>query len=359
MQSHHPSFSASVRTRLTAAGLVLAGLGVSCGQTELLSPEQAALLNQVLDLVQEAPSVTAFEGQRTIEWYDGEPAVLTTVYTELVRADGAGAFSIDPLELVQGGLGNEEEFLLREGARAGWNWRYRDLRVQDVDAFLSNYSVLSFGEATVVAGRNCQHLEVAIAWNPFSVQHSFDIDVQTGLILKHEITENEEHLRYSSEYTSFQVGLPSTFAPYDSAVEQQPLGSLVELAQDLGFEVHRPRTTPDPYYLVGQSTVFDPSGLGWGLLEYTDGIETLFLLQRPRYSETVGAPRAGAGTSGFGKFVTPNNDPFSAMGKADLMTGYRERGISVLQADLGDQRYIAVGRVGMEDLRWWLESVPH
>ena len=179
-----PTPNALLRAATFAVGLTLAGSGASCGQSDLLSPEQAALLVDVLELVQDAPETTAFQGTRRIEWFDGAPAGLRAEHVESVKSDGLGGFSIDVEEVVFSGSHSVEEYVLLESLRAGWSWRHRDFRIQDVEAVLQNYAILAFGEATTVAGRACQHLEVAIAWDPISVQHAIDVDVPEYRISK-------------------------------------------------------------------------------------------------------------------------------------------------------------------------------
>ena len=150
-----------------------------------------------------------------------------------------------------------------------------------------------------------------------------------------------------------------SIVPSISTVQSESHASLAELSDALGFAVSKPRVNVDPYHLESMSALTDPEGFEWGLLEYTDGLETLFLLVRPRYAG-MHAERGASGVVGELAFLPGSpEDPFEpGETDGDFMTGYHERSISVVQADLGNRRYVAVGRVPVEEIRWWLESLP-
>ncbi len=307
-------------------------------------------------MVQAAPDTVAFEGERLIERFEGDFSTLLTAHTERVQADGQGGFNIDPLQVLESGAVSSEELLIVEDSRIGWNWRYRDFRIRDIDAVLQNYSILSFGESTTVAGRVCQHLDVAVAWDPFTIVHSIDVDVQTGLVLRHEILEGQTQLRFRSEYTSISFTGLEPFVPYTLGTEFEEFTSLGDLQDDLGFEVGIPRLLPDGFHQQSLGKLTDAPGNTWGLVQFTDGIEPLFFLSRPRTDPIGRVPDPKI--TGFGVSVAKFDAPVSQVDANDLMVGRTEGAVALLQADLGDRRLIAVGRVPMDELRYWLDSAP-
>ena len=345
------------RAALLTAATAVAGLVGSCGQVDLLTPEEAALVGDVLGMVKIAPDTVAFDGERHIERFEGEFSTLLTAHIERVQADGQGGFNIDPLQVLQSGAISSEQLLILEDSRVGWNWRFRDFRIHDIEAALQNYSILSFGESTTVAGRACQHLDVAITWDPFTILHSIDVDVQTGLVLRHEVLENQDQLRYRSEYTSISFTDLEPFVPHTLHTEFEEFASIGDLEDDLGFELQVPRTLPDGFHRQQFGKLADSPGSTWGLVQFTDGIEPLFLLSRPRIDPTGRVPDPKI--AGVGVSVSKFDAPTSESDGEDLMSGRVEGALSILQADLGAQRLIAVGRVPMVELRYWLDSAPH
>ena len=336
MTSHRSSNPSLHRAFLIKAAIAATTLLGSCGQQAAnLTSEEAALLREVLALVEIAPTRAEFDGERLVERFEGDASTLVSAHTERVQTDGEGGFSIEPLEVIHSGAVLGDQFLVIEDSRAGWNWRYRDFRIHDVDAVLENYTVLDFGELTEVAGRPCYHLEVAKVVDPFTVKHAVDVDLESGLVLRHEVLQNSTLVRYRSEYTSIAYDTGAPFAPHGEHAQFESFDSLEGLSEELGFEVRAPRVTLDGFSEESFGRLSELSGEAWGMIEYTDGIEALFFLTRRKGMESLGevaqSVTASDGGAAYRQGGAPGTDTSS-----DLMVGLTEGALSILQADLGD-----------------------
>ncbi len=337
--------------------LLLATFG--CGQGVGLTAQQQAVVQTILTVMQQAPQSIAFEGVRTIETFNTEPVLVHTLHTERVQADGQGGFQIEPLSILDPGALTELEYRLRELSRIGWNYEYRDFRIHDVAQVFENYTIVDFGESSMVAGRSCQRLEVLLQSSASCLRHKIDVDLTTGMVLRHEILDAQSLLSYRSEFQSIEFAPPAQFVPHQPINGQAHFADAAQLEDALGFEFKLPRILPDGYRLDQLSRIVDQTGQAWGMAEYTDGIEMLFFLSTERYPGDPPPNSAGQSVPALGgltgSLAAHSGEDLTGT-KPDLEIGHKIGALSLLQAELGSQRMLAVGRLPMDELRWFVEA---
>ena len=153
----------------------------------LAAPPVAAVPQQLVQLMAEAPEAVVFQGTRRYEayWdYEGSPEEL--IYREDVVTNGQGGFSIDPAELISPPLSSsgEDIFLLLQKTREGFFFGHRDFSIRDLQLFLKQWTVLDLGQTTFL-GRSAVLLDVRRQDNPDGY-YLLTVDDQNGLVLRAE-----------------------------------------------------------------------------------------------------------------------------------------------------------------------------
>lgn len=323
----------------------------------------------VLLQVPHAAQTAAHEGVRRVEIRWNLPAgAQSLAYRERVQTDGQGGFSITPLEVLTGSPMPLDQFLLLQTVRAGFHYRYRDAAVRDADLLLQNYSVLSAGQPSEIAGRACLAFQLEREGQS-STRTTLHLDAETGLVLASFVHTLEGELVSSTEYESFQLGAPAQMIPHASSNQETPLE--LPLGADpsglqpvLGFAPALPALLPMGFERQALSRILDPSGQPWLKATYTDGLEVVFfVMRRPaaalpaaldgQLHQQAPSPLVGASQSMTDGVRT---------GPADSTPGgrllsYRAGGIQVLQADFPEIEAFVLGRVPKIELHWMLESV--
>lgn len=241
----------------------------------------------------DAPERVPHSGLRRVEYHvdvDGVPSSL--VYEERVTADGTGHYAIEPVSVQEPALTLPQREIFEElqRARQGFFFKYRDLRVRDLDLFLANYSVRVLASAPVVAGVECVEIEVT-ARRGARGSYRMAVDAATGLVMRSEERDASGALVASTAFLEF------TSAPVlhgvDFHVERHPGTPIEHASLPTGFTPARPQILPDGYREMS-SEVLELAGDTYVRRVYGDGLENVFFLQREEPNPTVAQIHAGS-----------------------------------------------------------------
>ncbi len=227
----------------------------------------------------DAPARVAHAGLRRIEvrsTVDGEPTSL--VYHERITADGTGRYAIEPVSVTAPSMTNlqREVFEVLQRARQGFFFKYRDLRVRDVDLFLANYAVNVVAEPVVVAGVECLEIEVTPRFGPRR-SYRLAVDTSTGLILRS--LERDATGAVVATATFLEFTLTPEEQDVEFYAERYPGTPLADATLPPGFVPARPQILPEGYREVS-SDVVELEGQTYVRRVYGDGFENLFFLER-------------------------------------------------------------------------------
>ena len=327
--------------RQLAGSVLISTLGLvgSCGdQGAGVNAEAIDLLYQV----QHAPSLTAHQGVRKLEsFYNLSGKDDTVSYREEVITDGLGQFTINPIEVISGASVDPQTFQFLLKAREGFNWSYRDFLVRDLDTFIDNYKLRSWGRTITVAGRDCYELDVTR--KDGSSRWEVAMDIATGIVLSYREYDGQDRIYSSMVYESvnFNPDLTGVTFHQKSNVELDVMGAQNPAAL-LGFDPLIPKLLPDSAFrFVGATGLDDGNGGIWAKLEYTDGVQTILYLD-------------------CGLALTPLQGPTGVLAPAQHMEEklqmFRAGPVTVLQGSMFGHEIIAVGKVPQLDLQLLVES---
>lgn len=277
-------------------------LAVSCDRGSASSvaasaPVQALRVSGSGNLLQQiaaAPDVTRFAGaRRWVVRVDIEGVAQESEYLEHVAADGQGGFAITPAGVVRPRMSavQQQTFELMQKAREAFLYRYRDVRVRDVDRLLQNYTVDVPGTTTTVAGRPCDVVELRKRADA-RAHYVLAIDHDTRIVLRSEELGPDGALLARMEYQSFD---PSADVSAVAMHQDLPATEIDPSASNeavLGFALRRPALVHG--FQLARADVLQYQQRTWARLQYHDGIEPLFFLQS---GPTGGVPPATAGAS--------------------------------------------------------------
>lgn len=333
--------------RLLLAGL-LALVPACTGSTLPTEAEVATIAHQI----QNAPSLVAHSGVRRIEsYYTLGGTVQPEVYREEVFTDGAGNFEIVPLEMVHGNLPTQDAFKSIQDLRTGFNWRYRDFLVRDLEAFFKNYTLESYGEVVTIAGRVCH--QVRVARKNGMASYEVALDTATGLALRVMEYDSAGVLYTKMEYETY-VANPDL----SGVTFHQPTNGevVIDSLDGLDFTPVIPKFMPDQAFVfVEASTVIDPSTQKEVLkLTFTDGIESIFFLDfgpLPKVVDASSPTQTVQGTGFKGK-----TDDAKVSGDLPSVRQFSEGPLSVLEGRLGGHKIVTLGKVSFTRLLMMAES---
>ncbi len=293
---------------------------------------QAVQADQVATQVTLTPSADIrHEGVRLVTVWDEGLRVLE--YRERVQIDGKGKFSLTPIEQL---TPVPPDWELRQISGAGFHFRYRDFAVQDKDVFAANYLLMDQEELVTVAGRSCARF--LVERRDDSRRYDTLLDVETGLCLSYVEQDATGQTVSSMVYESID-----TTPDLSGAIWHDPLGETSLTLEDagraeLGFAVPLPTRVPDGYYLTETVKIHDGQR-DWVKFTFTEGVETLFYLFSPRLTP-VAAPSTG------GSYLeTVEIEP--APGELYV---FDMGGATVVQGDLEEGLFLAVGKVSQQEL---------
>ncbi len=293
----------------------------------------------------DAPFIQAYRGVREVTIhadYLGMSSQL--VYLEEVASDGAGSFTIDPLQVITPVMDSfdEDRFLLYQNGRKNFFFQHRDFRVRNGMRFLENYSVQDLGITQVIAGRPCETLLISRldgVGNNFTVA----IDPLTSLVMQERRSAKDGSLVSSVEYKSFALNADLSDLQLGSTQSLWTTTDVDSLSSIVSGELMIPVAPPKGFELlsVGYRT---NAGLSqdqtWVQLTYGDGVEQAFFLFR---QEPVSQGNAG-----------PQTQP-GGMGE-DLVRSMTVGPWSILDGRAGGREVVAAGRVSEGDLLLMLQS---
>jgi hypothetical protein len=218
-------------------------------------------------------------------------------YREEVGSDGLGAFFVRPIEVISPPLDPNalDLFLMLQEERQGFQFRYRDFRIADIDLFMARYQVAVRPKEEQVAGRACQVLDVRLR-EQAEREYVLAVDPKTGLLLRYEETFQTGELVARVEFESIELepdfsdgaltGGPSQWAAFDPDHSPPP---------QVTFDLLRPKLPPEGYQLA-QASSRVVLGKPWLRLVYQDGLEkVVFVHDGP---DTSGGPLPGTDSVG-------------------------------------------------------------
>lgn len=300
------------------------------------SPPQA-----FLDLIPNAPSATAYHGRRRV-WASWKVAgdVRTLDYHETVSSDGQGAFRIEPGRVSTPRMTAQEEqfFALLQEGRDGFFFRHRDFRIRDLALCLLNYAIQDTGVLEAVAGRTCNVIELrrysgATSW------YRAAVDPQTGLVMRFEELDVQRRLLSKVEFVEFSLGpVPAGVVLHGDRYVSVPIDPDGDTSAQLGFQVQAPRILPAGYRRTRADGVFE-DGRHWARLFYGDGVDQVFFLHTRL---PAGQGHTAVPTE---QYVGPKVLRVLPMGPWTM-----------LEARLGADLYVAVGKVDEAALRRMIQS---
>lgn len=333
-----------------AIGLALALVG--CGpssQSEASSADtntsvSVLLANHpaaaTLRKMQTAALATRYSGVRRVEqsWrIDQQRSHLA--YRESAAADGTGRFAVEPIALIAPAMAPSELaiWMMLQSARQGFLFRYRDVVIRDLRAFVRNYSITLVSASEQVAGRDCEEWSVQRRRDPLTI-YTLAVDRETGLVLRSRQEDMAGQLLSLVEFESIDFAPTFTPAPawHVSANDEAALPPGRAGAQLLGFEPRVPVTDGESFKLLESTRVtsLDPSGSGtivWAKSVLTDGLEVVIFLH------------GGADPNARGNDVIRVSPPVGPWNH--------------VEGSLRDQRVMAIGRVSSGDLLDLMETV--
>ncbi len=232
-----------------------------------------------LALVPDAPERVPHAGLRRVEVHvdvDGQPTSL--VYLERVTADGHGRYAIELVQVDQPSMTPSQLEIFEElqRARQGFFFKYRDLRIRDLELFLQNYTVEVLPAMPLVAGVECVEIDVHPRL-PRGAQYRMAIDTRTGLVMRAVERDANGQVIASSAFEEFTPNPGPSAAQF--FVERYPGTPLAGAPLPPGFVPAAPQILPEGYREI-TSDLLEVAGDHYVRRVYGDGLENLFFLQR-------------------------------------------------------------------------------
>ncbi len=349
-------FTARMLTALVA--LCIASVAAACSgevaattssaQEQLVIAQDQPSLPFLVSMV-DAPERVAHAGLRRVEIH--LPADAATVgadsanlvYDERITADGAGHYAIEPVTVVSPSMTQPQREIFEElqRARQGFFFKYRDLRVRDLELFLGNYAVTVVDEPAFVAGVECVEIEVTPRADPRR-SYRLAVDPRTGLVLR---TIERDATGVVVASTTF---LEFTRTPSLEGVEfhaELYAGTPLEGAElPKGFAPARPQILPRGYREVS-SEVVELAGDTYVRRVYGDGLENVFFLQREEPAVAVDAAADPVAADGM-----PQVHAATPRGGAVMVRIAQVGSFCVAEAVRGRCTYFVIGKVSEADV---------
>lgn len=259
-----------------------AGSGASrAGGTPPVAVENVGLVDapSFLALMPDAPERVVHGGLRRVEFHVDVHGVPTSlVYEERVTADGAGRYAIETVSVAAPSMTvpQREVFDELQRARQGFFFKYRDLRVRDVELFLANYAVDVVADAAVVAGVECVELEITPFRGPRR-SYRLAVEARTGLVLRAVERDAEGTVVAASTFLEFTR--EPVLAGVEYHVESVSGVPIPDAQMPSHFAPARPQIVPEGYREVS-GEVLTLAGDTYVRRVYGDGLENVFFLQR-------------------------------------------------------------------------------
>lgn len=253
-------------------------------------PGQSTLGPKLVARLWKAQHELAYRGTQVYSFDFGE-GVGTQREAVAVRPVGPGKvdFSLELVEFLhrghtQAGAVPPEKMGQELFSRwAGSQFRYRGFRIQNPDLALMNYAFLPWGPSSA-AGRECDK------W--FVIPRVLDrrawilwVDRETGLVLRHQEYSPQGMLIGSLEFDArgLQIGPATDFQGVDrwwhsNLGEVRRFNNLPAAEAAFGEPALVPSYLPAGYMLLEARTTIDAAGDDFLVLVYSDGLDSLFLI---------------------------------------------------------------------------------
>jgi len=234
------------------------------------------------------PTVPSHQGERVVRLSIGPDSPIVLIYREQIAVTPDGYFSVDVTEVLQPQMAptTEETFGSLQKSRESFIHRYRGFMIRDLALFTEHYATTQSFNSAIVSGRECVELEIEPILEGGHSYHLW-IDPEFGVCLRTQEFNGEGHLVCEVEYESIEYApeLISTLSGGPSAWEAVEGGAAAS-------RVLRPLWVPESYVLQELETYTDVMGGEWTRLRYTDGVDTLMVLQGDE-QDTARAPASG------------------------------------------------------------------
>lgn len=291
-----------------------------------------------------APFETAYRGDRVVKVRTMTGDIVHVLeYVEDVAANGHGAFTVVPIQVLDPILSFAEnaEYLMRQEAREGFFYRYRDFRIRDFAAFQLNYEVQDLGQSEVIAGVPCELFDIQRRDGTGDL-HRVAIDPVTALVLSEVTTRPNGEVLHQMRYQTFALDADLSDLELNSGVSAWTTTDQSGLGAALQNELLLPTAPPSSYEL--QSFAYRATaGLDnkpWAQLTYGDGVDTAFFLFEDSAVNTVG-----------------NAGPQHQVGAFDdVVRAYTFGTWTMIEGEVRGRKVLAVGKVQEQELLLMLQS---
>ena len=269
--------------------------------------------------------------------YFGENGEALQSYREEVISDGRSKYSLKVIESLIP-VASDWEILRR--VREGFSFRYGDFELRDRMLADQNFVITSDLTSFIIAGQSCDHYSITpkrASGNSYEVW----VDSETGLVLRSHRFDQNGVLRFSREHENLnQMPDLSRAIWFQGAHDERLLDPSKALEGQVGVPVFIPRQVPPGYQLLRSFQLSASDGL-WLKLVYTNGIEPLFMLERPTpLKQGPKGPKAGD----FGQ-----NNPEQSQSDNRLMV-FDQDEISAAQIELPEGIFEVVGSIHLQEL---------
>ncbi len=249
--------------------------------------------------IERAPWMVPYEGIRRMDYLREVPSLS---YREMVAGDGNGGFQLKNIEVLS--MHPDLNGITRRLEQTkGFQYRFKDFRVQDAYLFQLAYKIRILTKDEIVAGITCTRIfverQLANPNMPLADQPNHflvDFDPATGLVLRWTELDSFGVKVASMEFEQISYGAPS-IEMHPPTFREIPLQAHRQLDEQAGFSVLRPTLLPANYRLEAASLVDDGSNNPWVRQVYTDGLKVILLMHRGK------AQTAGVHASTLGAFV--------------------------------------------------------
>jgi len=210
--------------------------------------------------------------------------LLVESYREELISDGQSKFSLKVLETL---IGMPMDWDSRKRIREGFAFRYGTFEVRDLSLAAQNFVIYATGSTRIIAGRLSDHFSISALVGVGS-RYEIWVDPISGLVLRSERHDASDVLRFTREYEALNLAPDLSTAVWFQGVHNEiQLDMTQPLGDQVGLPVLTPSLLPAGYSLLNAFQLTD-QGQTWIKLVYSNGIEPLFMLQRPVIANTGG-----------------------------------------------------------------------
>jgi len=271
----------------------------------------------LLDLGLKRAQDLLHSGDCLVEYFN--PAgQLQQQYREELISDGVSQFSLKVIESL---IPMPTDWDQRKRIREGFAFRYGSFEIRNEDLADQNFRCFSADQTRVIAGQTCDQYSI-VPKSGVGSRYEIWVDPQTGLALAAERYDALGVLRHARSYESLSLTPDLSQAVWFQGNHNEVSLDLTQpLEIQVGLPVLQPTLLPAGFDLERAYRLTERTDL-WVKLVYTNGIEPLFLLQRPAPpSKPKNGPRSGKADYSSGTPERPNVDERLHVLALDGVTG--------------------------------------